>query len=283
MRLFEAILDANHRAAAGDKSACVHVAEFADALPVVALTCIDPRLNPLMPGVLGLPEEQFIWLRNAGNIITSSMSSTIRSLALACVVKGGKEIAVIGHTDCRAGQTTVLQLTERFAALGVNRSKLPDNLVEFFGVFASERQNVLKAVDFIRHSPIIGPKIPVHGLMVDIQSGRLEWLVNGYQMLDAAAAQFAEAIQAQNPTMQTAFASPESDADGKKPADARIGEPESATGWSAKDVRIVEPHNPEPPPKLRLAQETPVHAPAPKRPPVVSPVRNRPRQGYIRP
>ena len=170
-----------------------------------------------------------------------------------------------------------------FAALGVNRSKLPDNLVGFFGVFASERQNVLKAVDFIRHSPIIGPKVPVHGLMVDIQSGRLERLVNGYQMLDAAAAQFAEAIQAQNPTMQTAFASPESDADGKKPADARIGEPASVAGWSAKDAVAVEVRAPEPPPKLRLVEEPPVHAPAPKRPPPISPVRNRPRQGYIRP
>ena len=45
-------------------------ADYAGELPVVALTCIDPRLNRFFPGVLGLPEEQFIWLRNAGNIIT---------------------------------------------------------------------------------------------------------------------------------------------------------------------------------------------------------------------
>ncbi|MBI5688406.1 MAG: hypothetical protein HZC54_25315 [Verrucomicrobia bacterium] len=278
MRLFEAILDANHRAAAGDKSAGVRVAEFADSLPVVALTCIDPRLNPLMPEVLGLPEENFIWLRNAGNIITGSMSSTIRSLALACVVKGGKEIAVIGHSDCRAGQTTVLQLTERFAALGVGRAKLPDNLVEFFGVFASERQNVLKAVEFIRHSPIIGPKVPVHGLLVDIQTGRLEWLVNGYQALDAAAAHFAEAIHVQDPTMQAAFASPEPDGSEKKPVETKVGEPEPVTGWSVKDAKVIEMHAPEAPPKVRLVDEKPAHAPAPKRPPVISPFRNRTRR-----
>ena len=50
MRLFEAILDANHRALAGDANAGVHPTDFADELPLVALTCIDPRLNPLMPG-----------------------------------------------------------------------------------------------------------------------------------------------------------------------------------------------------------------------------------------
>jgi len=35
MHLFEAIIDANHRAVAGDNSAGLHPAEFADALPVI--------------------------------------------------------------------------------------------------------------------------------------------------------------------------------------------------------------------------------------------------------
>src|SRR4051794_34262848 len=183
MRLFEAIIDANHRALAGDPKAGVHVAEFPDELPVVALTCIDPRLNRFFPGVLGLPDEQFIWLRNAGNIITSPMSSTMRSLALACAVKGGKEIVVIGHTDCRVKQTTISELTDRLKALGINRAHLPENLTEFFGIFASERQNVIRGADFVRSSPLIGPKIPVHGLLVDIETGMLEWLVNGYETL----------------------------------------------------------------------------------------------------
>ena len=185
MRLFEAILEANHRAISGDQNVGVQPADFADALPVIALTCVDPRLNPLIPEVLGIREEDFIWLRNAGNIITSSLSSTMRSLALACAVKGGKEISVIGHTDCRICQTSMMQLLERFQALGISRSSLPENLTEFLGLFASERQNVIKATDLVRRSPLIGPKIPVHGLLVDIQTGSLEWLVNGYQTLGA--------------------------------------------------------------------------------------------------
>ncbi|HSU55358.1 MAG TPA: carbonic anhydrase, partial [Candidatus Dormibacteraeota bacterium] len=186
MRLLEAAIDANHRALAGDAKAGLHPADFADELPLVALTCIDPRLNRLLPQVLGIPEEQFIWLRNAGNIITGPLSSTLRSLSLACAVKGGNEIAVIGHTDCQVSKTTTMQLLDRLRALGVERHLLPDNLNEFFGVFASERQNVIKAAEIIRSSPLIGPKVPVHGLLVDIQSGRLEWLVNGYQVLQTS-------------------------------------------------------------------------------------------------
>ena len=185
MRLFEAIIDANHRAVAGDQSAGLHPADFESEFPIVALTCIDVRLNALLPEVLGVPKEQFIWLRNAGNIVTAPLSSTMRSLALACAVKGGREIAIIGHTDCQVCKTTTMRLLDQLKACGVERSALPENLNEFFGMFATERQNVLKACDIVRHSPLIGAKIPVHGLLADIETGRLEWLVNGYDAWQA--------------------------------------------------------------------------------------------------
>src|SRR6266699_6828442 len=168
MRLIEAIIEANQRAS-NPSEVTLDVQPYPDELPVVALTCIDPRLNRLMPNVLGIPEEQFIWLRNAGNIIFDSMSSMTRTLALGCAVKGGKEIAIIGHTDCKVGKISMVELTDRFRAMGLDRSRLPDNLNEFFGLFASERQNVMRGVDFIRQSPLIGPKIPVHGLLVDLE------------------------------------------------------------------------------------------------------------------
>src|SRR5438874_8955096 len=188
MRLFEAIVEANQRASAGAE-VFLDLQPYTDWLPVVALTCVDPRLNRLFPNVLGIPEDQFIWLRNAGNIIFDSMSSMTRTLALACAVKGGKEIAIIGHTDCKVGKVSMVELTDRFRTMGVDRSRLPDNLNEFFGMFASERQNVMRAADLIRQSPLIGSKVPVHGFLIDIQSGKLEWLVNGYQALPTVAAQ----------------------------------------------------------------------------------------------
>lgn len=187
MRLFEAIIGANHLAVAGDTNAGLHPTDFANSLPVVALTCIDPRLNAFFPNALAVPSEDFIWLRNAGNIITGPMSSTMRSLALACAVKGGREIAIIGHTDCQVAKTPTTVLLDRFKALGVDRSRLPDNLSEFFGTFGSERQNVIKACDFARHSPLIGAKVPIHGLLLDSETGKLDWVVNGYETLAAPA------------------------------------------------------------------------------------------------
>ena len=195
MRLLEAILEANHRAVAGDTHATVAVGDFADALPLAALTCIDARLNRLLPSALGVPEEQFIWLRNAGNIVTGPMSSTLRSLALACAVKGAREIVILGHSDCLVGRTTTLQLLDRLAALGVDRQQLPDNLQDFFGMFGSERQNVIKATDFVRRSPLIGAKVPVHGLLIDLQTGRLESIVNGYDTFNVTTGGFSSALK----------------------------------------------------------------------------------------
>src|SRR5436190_1262071 len=187
MRLFEAIIEANHRALNGDTEAGIQPGDYLDELPLIVLTCIDPRLSPLFPSVLGLPEDQFIWLRNAGNVITGPMTSTMRSLALACAVKGGKEIAIIGHTDCLVAKTSAMQLIETLHKLGIERHLLPENVHDYFGLFSSERQNVIKAVEFVRHSPLIGAKIPVHGLVVNIATGGLEWVVNGYQTLETLA------------------------------------------------------------------------------------------------
>lgn len=179
--MLEAIVAWNQRVTGGETPTSWPADEFASGLPLIALTCIDPRLNAHFPNGLGLRDEQFIWLRNAGNVITGTTSSTMRSLALACAVKGGREIVIIGHTDCGVRRTTVTDLTDRLRAVGVPRDRLPEDIVGFFGLFASERQNVIQGADCIRRSPLIGAGIPVHGLLIDVQSGRLEWVVNGYE------------------------------------------------------------------------------------------------------
>jgi len=271
MRLFEAIIDANHRAVSGDNSAGLHPADFADELPVIALTCIDPRLNALFPNVLGLPGEQFIWLRNAGNIITSPLSSTMRSLALACAVKGGREIAIIGHTDCQVCKTTTSQLLDKLKALGVERSRLPDNINEFFGMFATERQNVIKACDIVRQSHLIGPKIPVHGLLVNIETGKLEWIVNGYESRQLSA------LPANN-----AF-SPSTDAStrelGAGPmADFHFGEmkfPEMKIGDASVKIGASEAMPSSPPPIAPRVQPLPATPVVPPKIPVPPPIRAR--------
>jgi len=271
MRLLEAIVDANHRALAGDDTAGLHPADFADELPLVALSCIDVRLNALLPQVLGVPQEQFIWLRNAGNIITGPQSSTMRSLALACAVKGGKEIVIIGHTDCQVGKTTTMQLIDRLKALGVERHLLPENLTEFFGMFGSERQNIIKAAGFARQSPLIGPKVPVHGLLLDIATGKVEWVVNGYQEMTKVTSRWNQTVKSAEDTVGALKSLTKFEIGEMKFPDTKIGETVTkAEDWIAGKLKGLEiqipaegtapEHKPPPvPPKLPLPPRPRVH------------------------
>jgi len=254
VRLFEAILEANNRAVAGDPEAGLHPDDFADELPVVALTCIDARLNKLFPAVLGVPEEQFIWLRNSGNIIFDPMSSMTRTLAMACAIKGGKEIAIIGHTDCLVCKTTTMQLLERFKQLGVERHMLPDNINEFFGMFSSERQNVIKSCDIVRHSPLIGPKVPVHGLMVDVQTGKLEWMVNGYQAWATMSSKWDDVVRSAGETVDKLKPLMDFNIGEMKFPETKIGETVTkAEDWLARKVESLQtPPMPAPPTEFGL-------------------------------
>jgi len=276
MRLFEAIIEANHRALAGDQNAGLHPAQFADELPIIALTCIDTRLNPLLPQVLGVPAEDFIWLRNAGNVITGPLSSTMRSLALACAIKGGKEITIIGHTDCQVGKTTTSELIDRLRALGIDRQLLPDNLTEYFGTFASPQTNVLKAVEIVRHSPLIGPKVPVQGLLVHTDSGRLEWLVNGYQALETPKVRPADSLSLPGQTIDALKSLPDFKIGEMKFPETKIGEAVGkAEDWLSKKLHEFEPKISPPPPNAQPYTPPKIPQPPPLRPNVQ--IRKRPK------
>lgn len=194
MRLFEAIIEANHAAANGDQHAGLHPSDYDSELPLVALTCIDVRLNPLLPEVLGIPKDQFVWLRNVGNMVDGPLGTMTRSLAMACAIKGAKQIVIIGHTDCQVCKTTGSALLERLRSLGIECHLLPPNVEEFFGLFSSERMNVIKAVETARSSPLVGPNTPVQGLLVNTETGWVDWVVNGYQPLAAKPAPLADQL-----------------------------------------------------------------------------------------
>lgn len=203
MRLFEAILDANHRALAGDARAGLRPTEFPDSLPVAVLTCFDPRLHPLMPEVLGVSEADFIWVTNAGNLVTTPLSSACLTLGLACVTHGAKEIAVIGHTDCLFCHLLPTELDHHLRSWGIETSRSGERVKQFLQALTDERTNVIRSTDSLRNSPLIPKHVPVHGLLVDVGSGRLDWVVNGYPHLPAIAPSPMPPVRTRQPPPKT--------------------------------------------------------------------------------
>ncbi len=52
-------------------------------------------------------------------------------------------------------------------------------LTEWIGAIPDEEQNVIETVEKIKNHPLITDKVPIHGLIIDIVSGKLDVLVDG--------------------------------------------------------------------------------------------------------
>ncbi len=153
---------------------------------LAVVTCMDCRLVEMFEPALGLKRGDAVELRTAGATISQpererAANDLIRSLAGAIYLLGVREILVVGHTQCGLSHVEPAALTGAMQALGVDPQQLieregldsTDGLVNWVGAFSDVHVNVKEVVQVIRTSPYL-PKIPVHGLVIDITSGKLE-------------------------------------------------------------------------------------------------------------
>lgn len=158
---------------------------------MAVVTCMDCRLVQAFEQALGLERGDVLELRTAGATISEieregAANDLIRSLAGGIYLLGVREVAVIGHTQCGLAHANATALTASMQALGVDQQKLIEQeklgdvqgLLRWLGVFNDVHVNVREVVNVIRKSPYL-PKIPVHGLVIDIITGKLEMVDRG--------------------------------------------------------------------------------------------------------
>lgn len=153
---------------------------------LAVVTCMDCRLVQMFEQALGLERGDVLELRTAGATISEperpgAASDLIRSLAGGIYLLGVREVVVVGHTQCGLAHANPTALVASMQALGVDpqqlieQQKLGDiqGLVRWLGAFNDVHVNVREVVNVIRNSPYL-PKLPVHGLVIDINTGKLE-------------------------------------------------------------------------------------------------------------
>ncbi len=158
---------------------------------LAVITCMDCRLVQVFEQELGLERGDVLELRTAGATISEieregAANDLIRSLAGGIYLLGVREVAVIGHTQCGLEHANATALIASMQALGVDPQKLIEQeklgdvqgLLRWFGVFNDVHVNVREVVNVIRRSPFL-PKIPVHGLVIDIITDKLEMVDRG--------------------------------------------------------------------------------------------------------
>ena len=131
------------------------------------LTCMDCRLTGFLEPALGIGRGDAKIIKNAGNTIVGE--DAIRSIAAAIFSLGAEEVLVIGHTD---------KLRNAMIERGIPQEEIDKvDLKSWIGGFEDEEKNVIDTVEKIRNHPLI-PDVPIHGLMMDIVTGKLDVVVD---------------------------------------------------------------------------------------------------------
>lgn len=179
MSVRDEVLAANERYAAefGDK------AELAlpPARRFAILTCMDARLDPA--AYAGLSEGDAHVIRNAGG---RASDDAIRSLVISYKLLGTREWFVVHHTDCGMefftnevmGDLLAQSLEtaelgpDGFRDVGEGPGSEEGRRIDWLTI-SDREQSVVDDVIRIRNHPLVPGRIPVHGYIYDVRSGRL--------------------------------------------------------------------------------------------------------------
>ncbi|MFN2744380.1 beta-class carbonic anhydrase [Bacillus sp. z60-18] len=158
---------------------------------LVILTCMDTRLLELLHHAMGLKNGDAKIIKNAGAVVSHPFGSVMRSILVAVYELKAEEVCVIGHHECGMASLNASSILEKAKQRGVGEDCL--ELLENAGVdlrswmtgFASVEDSVSHSVNMVRNHPLMPPDVPVHGLMIDPRTGRLEVVEDGYVQEDA--------------------------------------------------------------------------------------------------
>jgi len=139
----------------------------APRLTLAVLTCMDSRIDP--DRILGLQEGDAHVIRNAGG---RASDDAIRSLVVSYRLLGTREFLVIHHTDCG-----MQKITNEIMHDGLLRDLGADVSDVDFLPISDPDETVRGDVDAIRTSPMVNPRIAVHGFVYDVHTGRLHEVV----------------------------------------------------------------------------------------------------------
>ncbi len=145
------------------------------------LTCMDARLDPAK--FAGLREGDAHVIRNAGG---RASDDAIRSLVISYKLLGTAEWFVVHHTDCgmesftddtmRGLLASSLETAELgpdgFRDVGAGPGSTEGADIDWLTI-ADQHGSVVDDVRRIRNHPLVPRRIPIHGFVYDVRTGRL--------------------------------------------------------------------------------------------------------------
>lgn len=188
MGLLNSILEHNARYVETRQYEALQTDKFPDK-GLAILACMDARLVELLPQALGIRNGDAKLIKNAGALVTAPWGSVMRSLLVAVYSLRAEEICVIAHYDCGMSVVDTAAILAEARNRGISDDVIRTlrvsgiDLDGFLKGFANVEDSVKNTCTIIRQHPLLPRDVPVHGLIIDPSTGRLDRVVDGYQVM----------------------------------------------------------------------------------------------------
>lgn len=152
---------------------------------IVVLTCMDTRLVELLPKSMNMRNGDFKIVKSAGAIVNHPFGGIMRSLLVAIYELKAEEVFIIGHYDCGMSAIDSNVMIDHMLERGIKQETIDIinyarvDLKEWLRGFGDIKTSVLKSVDLVRSHPLIPEDIPVHGLIINPETGKLDLIDDG--------------------------------------------------------------------------------------------------------
>jgi carbonic anhydrase len=154
---------------------------------MVILTCMDTRLLELLPKALNLGNGDAKIIKDAGALVSHPFGSVMRSILVALYQLKAQEVLVVAHYDCGMSGMKAEPVIENMKERGISEETLSTltysgiDIKQWLQGFESVTDSVKHSVDMIKNHPLLPKDVPVHGLVIDPKTGKLDLIVDGYQ------------------------------------------------------------------------------------------------------
>ncbi|TXC77151.1 carbonic anhydrase [Metabacillus litoralis] len=186
MRIVDEILVHNVKFVANKEFEKFETTKFPEK-KLVILSCMDTRLVELLPQAMNLKNGDVKIVKSAGAIVAHPFGSIMRSILVAVYELNADEVCVIGHHDCGMSKLNADSFLSKAKEKGITQEKI--DVLKYSGVdlktwlqgFDKVEDSVKDSVEKIKNHPLLADNIPVHGLVIDPATGKLDVVVNGYE------------------------------------------------------------------------------------------------------
>jgi len=187
MNKLQEILDYN-RAFVESKEYDKYITSKQPNKKLVILSCMDTRLTELLPKAMNLKNGDVKLIKNAGASIMHPFGSILRSIVIAVYEFKADEVLVIGHHDCGMSSLNVDSTVEKAMERGISKEVIATltnagiDIKKWLHGFDSVEESVKESVNLIKNHPLIPKDIKIHGLIINPETGKLDVVVNGYEI-----------------------------------------------------------------------------------------------------